>query len=61
MYINVVFNILGLNPVFTKRGAITIRSLKAGMADYEDEGGLDEEDISLLKVNKHTFICLSMV
>ena len=41
----------GPNPVFTKRGTITIRSLKSGMAHFNQDAPLDEYQQEQLKVN----------
>ena len=42
--------ILGPNPIFTKRGTITIRSLKSGMAHFNQDAPLDEYQQEQLKV-----------
>jgi len=40
----------GINPHFTKRGTVTIRSLKSGMAHFTPEGKLSEDDVEKLQV-----------
>ncbi|KAI0208129.1 ER membrane protein complex subunit 10 [Lamellibrachia satsuma] len=39
----------GINPHFTKRGTVTIRSLKSGMAHFTPDGKLSEDDIGKLQ------------
>ena len=44
--------IAGNEPTYSKRGLITIRSLKAGIAEFVDEEGISPEERDLLKVVK---------
>ena len=47
----------GINPHFTKRGTVTIRSLKSGMAHFTPEGKLSEGDVEKLQVGVVFVLC----
>jgi len=47
-----LYNIAGLDPVFTKRGTVVIRSLQSKKATFTQAAPLSSDDRALLKVNK---------
>jgi len=58
MFLNTVHP--GPSAVFTRRGVVTIQSVRAGMAEFIPESPLSEEEKVKLKVNRSQLLTVNL-